>query len=229
MPVLTAWDLKIDVDQIIAAQGADPAVLRARSPNLVAVAERALAEGMPLIEPVVAYRELRVKKVSHERLLLSGDGLLTGKTIGQVLATAEKVVIMVCSIGSLLENFSSAVLPSDPVYGLALDSLGSAAIEALVIAACSYFGEQAAAQGMQATIPLNPGLEGWPVDRGQKEIFALVDPAEAGITLTSSGMMIPQKSLSSVIGLGEEVGSEGRVCDYCSLRATCRYQDQYAR
>ncbi len=228
MPVLKEWNIQIDVDRILTAQGADPAVIRARNPNLVAVTERALAEGLPLIEPVVAYRQLKIKKVNHERLILSEDGTLSGKTIGRVLAPAQQVVVMVCTIGSLLENFSSAVLPTDPVYGLALDSLGSAAVETLVVSACAYFGNQAAALGMQATIPLNPGMEGWPAERGQMEIFKLLDPAEAGVRLTPSGMMIPQKSLSLVIGLGEEVGSQGRVCDYCSLRATCRYQDQYA-
>ncbi len=228
MPVLKEWKLNINVDEVLRAQGADPAVMRSRHPALAAVAERALAEGLPLIEPTLAYRRLRVKSVQHGRLLMVGGGVLSGKLILQNLAPAEEVVVMLGTIGGLLEQYAAAMLAADPVYGLALDSLGSVAIENLVVAACSYFGAGAAERNLHTTIPLNPGLEGWPVDKGQAQIFALLDPAEAGIQLTSAGMMIPQKSLSVVIGVGENVGQGGRVCDYCGMRNTCRYQDEYA-
>lgn len=228
MPLLNDVDLNnIDIDQILRSQAADPAEIRERSPRLVEIAQRALDEGLPLIEPHVAYRELRVKSLNHERLLLSGGGTLTGKLIAKQLGPAREVVVMVCTIGELLEKYASAVLPVDPSFGLALDALGSAAIENLVVAACAYFGTQAKSRDMQATIPLNPGMQGWPVDRGQQQIFALIDPAEAGVRLTSSGMMIPQKSLSLVIGFGEDVGEGGRICDYCSIRNNCRYQETY--
>ncbi|MGE5223177.1 MAG: hypothetical protein ACM3PY_12125 [Omnitrophica WOR_2 bacterium] len=227
MPLLTDLDLQIDIDQILRSQAADPAVVRERNPKLVEIAQRALDEGFPLIEPRITYRELKVQSVQHERLRLSGGGMLAGKLIARQLGFAQEVVVMVGTIGELLEKYASAVLPADPSFGLALDALGSVAIENLVVAACSCFGDQAKARDLQATIPLNPGMEGWPVDRGQEQIFSLIDPAEAGVHVTSSGMMIPQKSLSLVIGFGEEVGESGRICDYCGMRNHCRYQETY--
>ena len=168
------------------------------------MAERALQEGLPLIDPLVVYQEFRVKKLDHQRLYLSGGGVLTGKTLLSQLAPAEEVVVFIGTIGGALEAFSSAILTTDPVYGLALDGVGSAAVEALVEAACAYFGQKAEAKGLEATLPLNPGMVGWPVEKGHQELFRLVDPGEAGIYLTEGGMMIPQKSLSVVIGFGEE-------------------------
>jgi hypothetical protein len=135
---------------------------------------------------------------------------------------------MVGTIGSGLETLSSSMLQSDPALGLALDGLGSSAVEALVEAACGRFAHEAEADGLKAGIPLNPGIETWPLEKGQVQIFALIDPAQIGIEVTSAGMMYPQKSLSAVIGIGEEIDPAGRVCDFCSLRDTCRYQDQYA-
>ncbi len=133
-----------------------------------------------------------------------------------------------CTIGGKLESYISQILPQNPPLGLARDGLGSAAIETLAEEACAYFGKQAASDGFEASIPLGPGVEGWPVETGQKQIFDIVEADEAGVTLTSASMMLPQKSLSLVIGLGEHVDATGRVCDYCTLRLTCRYQDHYA-
>lgn len=223
------FQLNLTLDKVLRGQGADPQIIRQRSPSLVRIAERALKEGLPLIEPVVVYRRLKVKSIDHQRMTLTEGGYLSGKLIVQQLAPAREVVVMLCTIGRALEAYSSAVLPVDPSLGLALDGLGSAAIDALVVEACTRIGEEAAEEGLQASIPLNPGMEGWDLEQGQRQIFSLVDPTEAGIRLTPGGMMFPQKSTSLVIGLGEEIGTGGRPCDYCSMRNTCRYQDQYAR
>jgi hypothetical protein len=71
-------------------------------------------------------------------------------------------------------------------------------------------------------------MEGWPVDQGQDEIFSLIDSKAVGVTLTPSHLMLPRKSLSMVIGVGEDILTQGTTCDYCSMKDTCRYQDHYA-
>jgi hypothetical protein len=228
MPVLRDLELQLSVDQILKAEGVDPAVSRAKNTMLISIAERAFHAGLPLIEPVVAYRRLKIKSLKHESVSLEGGGVLAGKLVALHLGPAEQVVVMVCTIGRALESYASAVLPNDPAFGLALDALGTAAIESLTVSACRYFGELGEADGMHPSLPVSPGMEGWHTARGQAQIFELVHPLEAGIELLASGMMSPQKSLALVIGLGENVENNGRICDYCSMRWSCRYQDQYA-
>lgn len=228
MPVLTDLDLQISVEQVLKNEGVDPEVARGKNPQLVSIAERALQTGLPLIEPVVAYRRLKVKSLKHERVTLEGGGVLSGKLVALHLGPAQYTVVMICTIGRALESYASAVLPNDPAFGFALDALGNVAVEAPTVSACRNFSEQGAAEGMQTTLPISPGMDGWSMARGQAQIFALVKPQEAGIELTASGMMVPQKSLAYVVGLGEEVENNGRICDYCSMRWSCRYQDQYA-
>ena len=227
MPLLRDWDLSLDVDQVLRAQGADPAVLRARRPALVDAAEQALQEGLAYLAPVAAYRELAVESLRHERLFLTG-GVLTGPLVAQHLRSAQQVVVLACTIGDALERVISEAMSEDPVRGLALDGLGSAAAEGLAAAAAAHFEDQARAQGLHTTIPLSPGMVGWPVEEGQAEIFSLVDGGEAGISLTSGGMMVPRKSISLVLGVGKDVAAAGKACDFCNLRETCRYQDHYA-
>jgi hypothetical protein len=226
MPVLTDWVLKLEVDQVLRGQGADPAVVRARRPALVAIAERALQVGVPLLQPTVAYVRITARGLRHERLTLDG-GLLQGPLIAQHLAAAEQVIAMVCTIGEALEAEVARQMDEDPVYALALDGLGSAAAETLAGMACHGFEREAQARGWHASLPLSPGMIGWPVPEGQAQIFALLDPGEAGVRLTETGMMIPRKSLSLVLGLGEAMAVGDSACSFCSLNATCRYQDHY--
>ncbi|HEX7620781.1 MAG TPA: hypothetical protein VF359_06230, partial [Anaerolineales bacterium] len=111
----------------------------------------------------------------------------------------------------------------DPLLGIAFDGLGNAAVEILGQQVCRRIGERAEAAGLTTSTPLSPGEPEWPVEVGQPQIFALVDPSQVGIKLTSGGMMIPKKSISFVVGIGPEMARTD-LCDLCSLRERCRYR-----
>jgi len=221
-------DLIFDVDAVLRGEGAEAPILRARSPVLVNMAEEAMKEGSSLLRPKVIYQEFAVEGVRHERLLLNGGQTLEGKLLVQHLATAKTVCIVLCTIGEALERRVSRIWEANMVYALALDGVGSAAVEALANAACQYFEKQAAEKGMQVSIPLSPGMVDWPVEEGQPQIFRLLGEAGAAVRLTPSCIMIPRKSLTMILGIGAEMKSAGRPCDICAMRERCRYQDHYA-
>jgi hypothetical protein len=227
MPIWNTQDLEIDVDAVLRGQGADPGAIRARSPRLVDLAIRALEEGHQLLKPRTLYRELDVETLRHERLVLDGGSTLSGGLISEHLGPADHVVLILCTVGEPLEVHAAEVSKDDIVYGLALDGVGSAAVEALANAACKYFEDQADEQGFQSSIPISPGMVGWPVEKGQPEIFEILEPAQINVHLTEYGLMMPRKSLTMVLGLGQTMNTAGRTCDYCAMRETCRYQDHY--
>jgi hypothetical protein len=234
MPVLSDWKVNITVDQILRAQGAEPDSIRVRRPALVQVAEWALQEGLPLLELKVAYERYPVARMRHENLELVGSGPqpgvrpgLSGRLIAQHLGPARQIVALVCTLGPALEEVVTGLMETDPLLGWALDALGSAAVEALSLEVCNDFEAQAAASGLQTSLPLSPGMVGWPVETGQHQIFSLVDAGEIGVALTLSSFMTPRKSLSMVIGIGKDLATGSRTCDFCSLNETCRYQNHY--
>ena len=227
MAILLNWELELDADAVLRGQGADPAAIRQRRPQLAELAEKALADGMKMIRPQVLVERLAVKSLEHQKLNLEGGASLSGEFLAQHLAPAEELVVVVCTIGREIEARTGDVMGDDVLYGLALYGVGSAAVEALANAACRQVEIEAAGRGLETTIPLSPGMIGWPVEEGQAQIFKLVDASHIGIELFPGGMMQPLKSLSMVIGLGREIGAQGRTCDYCAMRETCRYQDHY--
>lgn len=226
MPVMNQWELSLDVDQVLRGQGADPAALRQRSPRLVELAEQAIEEGTPLLNPALVFQRLAVEGIHHERIKLEGGRELRGKLIAQHLAPAREVLLILCTVGENIEMKVSQVMENDMVYALAMDGFGTAAVEALANAACHHFEVEAKAENLENSIPLSPGMVDWSVEEAQPQLFDLLDSEEIGMKLTQSLVMIPRKSLSMVIGVGESMIA-GTTCDYCSMREVCRYQDHY--
>lgn len=224
MPVLTDWDLRLDVDAVLRGQGADPDILRSRNPRLVKFAEQALEEGLPLLKPQVLFETFKIESVTHALIKLSGGKRLRGNGLSQHLIQASELSAIVCTIGDELEQHASSVMETQVVRGLALYGVGSAAVEALANAACRQFELEAESQGMQSTIPLSPGMVGWPVDKGQPQIFSLLDAGQIGVQLSEKMFMTPLKSLSMLMGFGVNLVQQGVVCDYCELRDVCKYR-----
>ncbi len=227
--VVRDWQLNIDADMVLRGQGADAASIRQRKPRLVDVAQRALEEGSQLIEPAVVYRILPVESVRHERMILAGGSQLTGPLLAQHMAPAQHVAVIVCTIGQALEQRSSSLMWIDPPYALALDGFGSVAVEALGVAICARLEDEAARDNKCTSVPLSPGMIGWPVDVGQPQVFSLLDTDAIAVTLNESAQMIPHKSTSMILGFAPTPFEEGRTCDFCALRETCRYQDRDQR
>ncbi len=228
MPVLCHWELCPDVDMVLRAQGADPSQVRARRSRAVTIAEQAIAEGEKLLHPAVAYATVPVGELRHEQLRLVGGGLLAGPLVAQHLHGARSVVVAVCTVGPDLEAAASEYFADDPAMSVALDAVGSAAVDLLAQAMCERVDDEAVAEGLKTTIAITPGLVGWPLAAGQRQLFALVDAAAAGVSLTEGYMMVPHKSTSLVIGTGTDVERTGETCDYCSMALTCRHRQERA-
>jgi hypothetical protein len=223
MAILTDWHFSISADDILRGQGADPEKARTKRPVLLKAARTALHIGFSSLNPIAAMQELTVREIRHTRILLEGGVELTGPLVARHLSGAQRITAVVCTIGPELENLASSWMQENPLLALALDGLGNAAVEILAQQVCGRIGEQAQAKSLDASTPLFPGSPEWPVEVGQTQIFTLLDPSQAGITFSSGGMMIPQKSISFVVGIGPEM-AQTDACEVCSLKETCRYR-----
>jgi len=227
--LLNQWTLNLDVDHILQGQGADPQVIRQRRPQLVKLAERALEESPALLAPQLTFEEYAVKEFQHQKITLRDGAYLSGPAIGELLAPADRVVIMAYTIGPKLDQKVSTAMQNEPAYALALDGLGTHAVDHLGWLAYQYFEENAHSQGMQLTMPLSPGMLGWPFEKGQTQLMIMLDSTEAGIQVTESGQMIPRKSVSAVLGMGKKVQHEAiDPCDFCGVQHVCQFKGRHA-
>lgn len=226
--IITEWDYHLDTDGVLKGQNADPQVIRKRSPRLVAIAERALEEAERIIKPVAVIEVLDVLSVTHNRVELSGGYFIQGEFVGKHLMKAKQIAVAACTVSSDLSERVSELGVSDICYAFALDGAGSTAVENLASEVCKYIEGLASQKQWTTTLPLNPGMEGWPLVDGQTQVFAVLSKSSDIIRLKPNYLMDPFKSLSLIVGLGPDVSTEGIQCDYCTLRDSCQFSKRRA-
>jgi len=215
--------LALDVDAVLRGQGADPAAVRARSTRLVEVAQQALERGLPLLEPAVVERRHVLESADRRGIRIQGGGALSGHLVVRELGSAREIVALTVTVGEGVVRLALALMRTEPALGLALDGLANAAVDALANACVARVRAEALTRGWSSGTQLSPGMVGWSLEVGQRDLFALL-PDDGPVRLSASGMMLPHKSLSMVIGVGPDMSTDASTCDFCSSRESCRHR-----
>lgn len=228
MPVIHDISLSLDINDIFRRQGIrDHSRLSNETKTLIHELV-ASAENDGFLEPAVAYEIHEIASIDHDRLYLERGAALNGSLFHSVLSSAAELAIAVCTIGPKLEQrVTECFDKKEPLPGLLLDGIGSAAVDSLIQEACKLIAQEASVRGYQAGSPLSPGMHGFPLTE-QWQVFRLVPAEQIGVSLTESGVMVPRKSVSLVIGFGPQMRTwtQAQVCARCNLRKTCRYRIQ---
>ncbi len=153
--------------------------------------------------------------------VLPADALpLPGETARTLLAECDRVAVLIVTLGLPFDTWLRREQQRDMRRAVMLDALGSAYAEA----ACDEAEREIAARfpGMHLTDRFSPGYGDLPL-AVQPRLLSAVDAArQAGVTLTESLLMQPQKSVSAVIGIADRPQrARIRGCAHCSLRETC--------
>jgi hypothetical protein len=179
-----------------------------------------------LLEPAIAYEIYSIIEMSRRQLSLEGNKVVPGTLLPSLLPEAKELAVVVGTIGPKLEKQVTDYFSHDePLRGMLLDGIGSAAVDSLTEEVCKFIVGEASYRGYQASSPISPGMPGLPITE-QWQLLKMVPAKEIGVSLTSAGVMVPRKSASMVIGLGTKMKTWTRaeVCARCHLRKTCPYR-----
>ncbi len=226
MPIIHNIPLNLDIEHVLRHQGMSQR--SRRQPQIMAMVHEFLSTEsyLPLLEPAIAYKLHSITDRSPDYVYLSDDKVLHGRLIPSVLPSAKELALILCTIGPKLEKEVAELFEqNEPLRGTLLDGIGSAAMDSLAEEACQIIQKEASSRGYQASSPLNPGMPGLPISE-QQHLFELVPAEEIGVHLTPLQIMIPRKSVSMVIGIGQEMSTWTRAeaCGRCNLNKTCRYK-----
>lgn len=224
MPVIRDVNVHLELHNILRRQG-----IRGRSsrPEMVAITEELLEEmkELHLLEPVFTYHVYPISEIKDEQMRLKNGAIISGKLLPSVLSKSKEIATTVCTIGPQLENKVAEYLKEgEALRGLLLDGIGTAAIDTLTVQSCKSLRQEALSHENQASSPLSPGMPGFPISE-QRTLLALASAEKIGVSLTSTGIMIPNKSTSAVIGIGPDMPTwtPAEVCAHCSLNKICPY------
>jgi hypothetical protein len=221
MPLLTDLKPDITIQEIIRSQGADLEKVMKDQPAVVEAAERALKEGVSLIDPKVVYGEFSIIWTSQRGLYISESSSsrrlnsnvpFGGRLLSNNLETADRIVVILITLGEALEKRAGEAATSSLLDAGALDGVGEAALKSLVKQTCNYYRVAAEKEGLESSCPYSPGMKGWPINEGRPQIFDLIDAKRVGVRLNNFFEMIPCKSFTMVIGIGEDMSAKENLC-----------------
>ncbi|MBQ9251990.1 MAG: hypothetical protein IJ188_05075 [Clostridia bacterium] len=154
--------------------------------------------------------------------LLEGTALrLEGADIREFLSGADQVILMAATLGAEAETLLQRSQRQNMADAILLDALASAAIENVCDNLCEDLAREFFPR--QLTSRFSPGYGDFPLEQ-QGMLCAVLNVNRAlGITLTPGGLMIPQKSVTAVIGVSEEPGKRLAGCATCQQADQCQY------
>jgi len=222
MPVATdSVDVSIEIDkeQVCRYIGyEDGQNLSARISSLVDdYAEHAHG----LINPSYSYVIRDVEWARGSIAFVEGSIIFKSRIIAKLLERCSQVAIFLVTIGKYLEETSFQLAKDGRVLqATVLDAIGSVAVEKVAGFVHAKIGEIVKTEGHVTSRRFSPGYCDWNIGQQQMLFYALTGNA-IGIRLTGECLMIPQKSISGVIGIGP---SNADVENYDPCK-TCRKKD----
>jgi len=147
---------------------------------------------------------------------------------GFLFKRSEKTILAICTIGIELETRISKLMDEGNLaQGVILDSIASEAAEetASIVDQQIKVKLEKEFKGKDFTYRFSPGYCQWTLAKGQKIIFRLLPAEEIDVKLSSSMMMIPRKSVSFAVNIGDNVDKELgiRECETCN-KIDCAYR-----
>jgi hypothetical protein len=136
---------------------------------------------------------------------------------------SESVALFLCTAGEEIGIRSrKAMKERDFLTGYIYDVIGSEIVEAAADIMQDELEKSAIASGKKITNRYSPGYCGWNVSE-QHKLFQLMPYNYCGIRLNESALMDPEKSVSGIIGIGENVKSNPYTCRMCEMK-DCIYR-----
>ena len=226
MPVIRDIPLSLETREVLRREGfRENSRIRPEIQSLILELLASIKKAN-LLEPDIAYEIYSISEMSHEQVSLEDDTTVHGSLLSSLMPEAKELAIAVGTIGPRLEKQATGYFNrGEPLRGMLLDGIGSAAVDTLAREVCKFMAGEASSRGYQVSSPVNPGMPGLPITE-QWHLLKMVPAREIGVSLTSSGMMVPRKSTSMVMGIGPQMKTWTRaeVCARCSLRRTCPYR-----
>lgn len=226
MPVIRDIPLRLKIAEVLRREGfRKHTKIRPEIKNLI-LELLARVQQDHLLEPAIAYQIHAITGTSRRQLYLEEKRAVHGPLLPSLFSEAKELAAVVCTIGHRLEREVADYFNRDKaLQGLLLDGIGSAAVDSLIEEVCKLMTAEALSHGYQASSPISPGMPGFPITE-QWQLIKMVPVQEIGVSLTSSGVMVPRKSASMVIGIGPQMRrwTRAEVCTRCNLKKTCPYR-----
>jgi len=215
-------DLKISSSMIEAVLGYKEGEDRGLVTDLI---EEILTESHEISNIKAEYRVYKGVQFDNESKSITINNIRFEVKIivyGQI-KKSDSVAIFLCTAGAEIGLRSrKAMQERDLLKGYIYDVIGSEIVEAAADLMQADLERNLLETGKKITNRYSPGYCGWDVAE-QHNLFELLPENFCDVKLTPSALMDPVKSVSGIIGIGENIKSNPYTCRMCGMK-DCLYR-----
>ncbi|MBN1232277.1 MAG: hypothetical protein JXA60_02845 [Candidatus Coatesbacteria bacterium] len=217
MPILGDLSINIIPQNVYRYQGIPATVTPEK--KIVDLYEKSVEITMQLSKPVAIWQRFKIASLNQKGLTFGKEYCFETCLFYRRFNQGSEIFLAVMTIGNDIEDYITSLFDKKE-YALALflDSAASEAIESVAREFEEKIRIMAAGESKFISPRVSPGYADWKIE-DQRLIFDLLEPLEIGVTLLDSYTMMPRKSISLAILIGNERYrfNSNNACRNCSL------------
>ncbi|PIE56013.1 MAG: methionine synthase [Desulfobulbus propionicus] len=178
---------------------------------------------LAVISPRYIYRFFQISPAAEGVRLDNGKLLLPGTDISAHLQGCRQAALMAATLSTATDRLLRKLQIHDMARAAVANSAANTAIEQVCDAVAEKIHQRMPT--LYQTFRFSPGYGDLPIHI-QKDFLNVLDaPRKIGLVVTPDNIMVPEKSISAIIGLSEQpLQKKRRGCRDCNLREHCMFR-----
>lgn len=178
---------------------------------------------LSVIKPKYVYRYFDIT-IHEDEIITEGARLvMRGKDIVHHLENCRGVYLIAATLGPDTDRLIRTQQVTDMASAVITDAFASAAVEQICLAAEEQIKKEK--PGSYFTWRYAPGYGDFTIDIQKNFLDVLDAPRKIGLCTSDSRMLIPIKSVTSVMGVSDSpLPESARGCVTCSMHDKCKFR-----
>ena len=209
----------IDLERALVYMGSRGRDASALMPLVYECAEELSRE----ISPLYIYRLFPICRKGTEIEVCGTELVLTGNSISEHLEGCDSCILLCATLSSGADKLIRRQEAFDMAKAFVTDCIASSAIEDVCDEAESEI--KALLPGKYMTWRYSPGYGDLPLDLQGTFLDVLNAPKRIGLNVTDSGMLVPSKSVTAIIGVSDSpLPRKRQGCLGCNMFENCSFR-----
>lgn len=216
------YQLEINLDEVSRYLGSKGKKLDDKTLQDIQVATIQLR---PQVQYKYQYKVFDLTKHDDYIQVNSTNLKLEGKAIKSLLKDCDSCILLAVTLGQNVESLLRRLQITNLAQAVITDFCASSMIENLCSQINDELSETYKAKALFLTDRFSPGYADLPLDVQLKFCEVLDTAKKMGLNVTSSGLMIPRKSITAIIGIAKNPQKmKIKGCKYCDFYKDCEYR-----
>lgn len=212
--------MKIDKKQVLRYLGYKGQYI---DKNINSIIDKCVKETENTVQNKFLYEVFPLVRDKDYMYLKGTNVVLRGKDIHAQLKKSKSCALMAVTIGSGIEKSIRYYEKVSLTKATIMDACATVAVEALCDKVEQDIRKIAENQGLYITERYSPGYGDFSIDI-QKNILRVLETYRIGLTCTDNFILMPRKSVTALIGIGDTEYKKRKSCRQCSNYKNCIYR-----